>query len=181
MTNSSTLRWPQVARHAPVLLFCAAYVGLRIVAGQMGSLVLILIAVPVMLWIVFNVAFITTRPAERRVRLINLTLCALTFSAFAVVKDVQLALGREEARRQADAVVAQVQAYRARTGAWPRSLGSADINEPAVAELHMEISRWNTEGRTELVYVDQLDDDNPFGMSFYVYDLDRKVWKHVRD
>jgi hypothetical protein len=171
--------WRRNLFHAPVPLACATYVALRLWADPMDWIVTLLFMPVIVLWSIITFTLAVTRSAGRRTRLINLLLWGVTIIASAVYGDVTHDHGRSRARQQADAVLAQVQAHRARTGAWPADLMTAGVDTRTIVAQEIRFFRQD-DGSAGLTYTDKFD-GNFMGVSFYLYDFKRQVWEHVRD
>lgn len=123
----ASLTWPDLLKHhAWPLAACVLFVCIG--ASPRYGIFAWFLALPILLWAMYTLVRMAIRPRERKWRGLRMALWA----AGAVVIVAAQHYNDYAARAQGDAVVKQVQAHRAKTGAWPRELAEVGLDEKAL-------------------------------------------------
>ena len=161
---------------AACLLFI--YIGVRPGYSVFAWLVLL----PLLPWLLYNLVRGLIHPAERKRRLPKIALWVL---AVATVLGVQNH-NEHAARSAADAVLAQVNAYHARTHTWPAKLEDLGLSSAALRGGQWHITY---DPPTDAPKEVPLGDGAPrlfyaapnMLRDIYVYDFDTRSWKYESD
>ena len=130
---------------AAVLLFALPHGGS---VSFLGSFVWVTAAVLFVPWAVYSLTRIVFRPNERRNRGIRLVI----WTAAVAVTVAANAHWDSVARREADAAVSAVVAYKTRTGAYPASLADVGIDPQLLREKYSLGYRVDRGGQPDLLY-----------------------------
>ncbi|HEY4371992.1 MAG TPA: hypothetical protein VGN52_08710 [Burkholderiales bacterium] len=128
-----------------------------------------LLLLPVLPWLLYNLVRGLVHPAERRRRLPKIALWVLAVAAVLGVQNHN----ESAARSQADAVLAHVNEYHARTKAWPAKLEDVGLDSAALRGKWRIAYRTAGDGPPLLSYAAP-------NMMFdaYHYDFDTRSWKY---
>jgi hypothetical protein len=137
---------------------------------------------PVLPWLLYNLVRALVHAGERLRRLPKVALWVL---AVAVVLAVQNH-NEHAARTEADAVLAQLQAYHKRTNAWPAKLEDLGLDSQALHGGRWHITYEPASGAPKEV---PLGDGAPhlfyaapnMMRDIYIYDFDTRSWKYQSD
>ena len=132
-----------------------------------GSFVWLAVVVMFPLWALYSVVRIIIRPAERRRRGIRLGIWITTIAILVAVTGHWDAV----ARREADAAVAAVVAYRNRSGLYPASLGAVGVNAQQLKERYSLSYRLTDTGQPRLLYCQP-----SMPLVAHHYDFERRQW-----
>lgn len=151
---------------AACLLFI--YIGVRPGYSVFAWLVLL----PLLPWLLYNLVRGLIHPAERKRRAPKVALWVLAVAAVLGVQNHN----EHAARSAADDVLARVNAYHARTKAWPAKLEDLGLDSAALRRGQWHITYVVTDAAPNLLYF------APNALrDFYVYDFDTRSWKYESD
>jgi hypothetical protein len=156
--------YPTVIAAASFVLFCAQ---------PMLGFVAILLAIPVAIWMIFQLVYAIGHPGSGKNRALRVGVWLL---AYALVFGIH-AIQENAIRQRADAIVAKIETYQARHKTCPPTLEAiGESRESLSAALGRRSLYACVENAPYLVYTAPAS-----GFDMYLYDFERKTWDYRPD
>jgi hypothetical protein len=166
-------------RAGPAPDFFATYRGTLIACTLVGlatahhyaAVLLIFLVLPFLIWFLYSIVIVATRPQRRKVQLTRVALWLATFFLIGMVQYAWF----HAARSEGDRIVRALEKHRQTHGTYPpdlRALGEDSNKLKDEARLRYGV----TEGKPTVVYGSPF---TPFDQ--YAYDFEKKSWTLIRD